>query len=215
MRSQLRHVGEIRRARHEDVGGIVRVKQQLGHGRDGNPRPGEGFLLGCSAGAYAAHVDDPDVEVWVLEQRGVVRGFAVCLGDSAFRASPLWAKRALLRLDPEAAADLDGLASARLGYFDQLAVAPGFSARLGAAPLAASAFSALCEAHSVDWVVATTVVAPFQNEAAHGLLGRVGARRIGEVEEVYPAVGPITSAVFVIAAKYARAAIAGAKARST
>jgi len=189
------------------VEGIVRLKQRLARGRTEDPRPREGFLLGSSAEAYAAHVDDPGVEVWILEQGGVVTGFAVCLGDAAFRASPLWAKRSLLRLDADAAGDLDGLASARLGYFDQLAVAPGFSARLGAAPLAASAFSALCEAHSADWVLATTVVAPFQNEAAYGLLRRVGARRLGEVEETYPAVGTIISAVFVIPAQRAQAAI--------
>lgn len=201
----------LRPATAADVPGIVALKQSLARERTGRSDPGGpgrgGFLLGSSAETYAAQADDPAIEVWVVERPAdpdtgpaEILGFAVCLGDAAFRRSEVWAKQDLLdtAATGPTAPDLAAIAGRKLGYFDQLAVAEGTAARRWAAPLAARALTSLYEREGTEVVLATTVAAPFRNTAAHGLLRRVGAVELGEVSEVYPQVGAIRSAVFMV-----------------
>jgi hypothetical protein len=175
----------LRRARPEDVPGLLAVKAALplGDGAHG------GFLLGVSAEAYAALI--AHAHVLVLERGDEVQGFAAALPDPVLRASELWARRDRIRfrgLDPAA------LETARLGYFDQLAVLPRPDLSRFAPVLGFAALTALLD-DGCDHVFATTLREPVRNVAALTLLRAVGARRAGEVEEVYDGVGRTVSEV--------------------
>ena len=197
----------VRAARPSDAVAIGTVKRRLARPVAEPSTTREGFLLGCDDQMYARYIDDPGVEVWVLELAGVVAGFAIAFGDAEFRKSALWVKRARLVTSNEVRPLVDEIANSKLAYFDQLAVVPGQASRRWAPALAAVTFAALREHHAAQWVVATTVVEPFRNEASSGLLRFVNAVRVGEIAETYPDVGGITSAVFVIAVEPAMAKI--------
>jgi hypothetical protein len=175
----------LRRARPEDVPGLLAVKAALPL-QDGGRG---GFLLGASAETYAGLI--AHAHVLVLEQGGEVRGFAAALPDPVLRASELWARRDRIRfhaLDPAV------LETARLGYFDQFAVLPRPGLARLAPVLGFAALTALLD-DGCDHVFATTLLQPVGNSAALSLLEAVGARAAGEVEEVYDGVGRTVSAV--------------------
>ena len=175
----------LRRARPEDVPGLLAVKAALPL-RDGAQG---GFLLGASAEAYAGLV--AHAHVLVLERGGEVQGFAAALPDPVLRASELWARRDRIRFDELHPATLEG---ARLGYFDQLAVLPERGLTRLAPVLGFAALTALLD-DGCRHVFATTLREPARNGAALSLLEAVGARPAGEVEETYPGVGRTISTV--------------------
>jgi hypothetical protein len=148
-----------------------------------------GFLLGASAEGYAALATH--AHVLVLEDGGVLKGLAIALPDPVLRASELWARRERIRFD-----DLEpsALETARLGYFDQLAVLPDARLSRLAPVLGFAALTALLD-DGCDHVFATTLLAPARNVAALTLLEAVGARASGTVEEEYPGVGRTVSVV--------------------
>ena len=175
----------LRRARPADVPGLLAVKAALPLRESGRG----GFLLGASPEAYTALI--AHAHVLVLESDMRVAGFAVALPDFLLRASDLWARREAIhfdRLDPAV------LETARLGYFDQLAVLPEPRLARNAPALGFAALTALLD-DGCEHVFATTVREPVRNTAALALLRAAGAEAAGEVEEVYPGVGRTVSTV--------------------
>lgn len=182
----------IESARPGDVAAMLEVKRAL---RLDPARAAEGgFLLGASAEAYAWYVEH--AHVWVLrDDAGAVGGFAVALPDAVLRASDVWARRREIAWEGEG---WDALESARVGYFDQLAVRPGRRFRLHAPALAVAALRALVD-DGHEHVFATVVREPVRNLASLPLLAAAGARRIGQIDEEYPDVGRILSDVHHLA----------------
>jgi ribosomal protein S18 acetylase RimI-like enzyme len=175
----------LRRAALCDVAAIVAIKQRLRLEPAQEPTRG-GFLLGCSAERYAALV--AAANVLMLEVGGEPAGFAITLPDPVLRASELWSRRDHILWKPGEAAPPEGDAVA---YFDQLAVSPD-APRLHVAALAFAAVRTLADTGHRH-LYATTLRAPVTNRAAFPLLDALGARRVGEVEELYADVGPVVS----------------------
>lgn len=188
----------VRRAAEADVNAIVALKASLRFDGDAT----SGFLLGCDAATYRAHVAARSV--WVLDAGGAVAGVAVVQRDDAFRASDVWGRRSAVRWD---GVEPDALERLRIAYFDQLGVARGRHATRKWAPvLAIAALNDALVDHDV--VFATTVVSPVRNEAAVPYLRRAGGRVIGRVDEVYPGFGPLVSDVWALDAVATRARLA-------
>lgn len=173
----------IRRATPADAPALVAIKRALPL-RDG----GGGFLLGTDEAGYARLCAAADVRV--AEVGGTPVALAVLLPDAVLRGSELWAKRAAIAWRGP---DLLSLADGPVAYLDQLAAVPGRAHRLLGAALAARVVDDAFAAHA--HLFATTVEAPIRNAAAWPWLRRAGARHVGEVDEVYPEVGPLRSAV--------------------
>jgi len=175
----------LRRARPEDVDGMIAVKQALALDPD-RPSPRGGFLLGCPRERYLALIETG--VVLLVEAEGEVGGFAVALPDPVLRSSDLWKRRDLIRWTAGNGEPPPGEATA---YFDQLAIRPGWP-RLHGLALALAGALRLAEAGHVH-LYATILHAPVRNEAALPLLRAVGAEPVGLVEEVYEGVGRVVS----------------------
>jgi hypothetical protein len=179
----------VRPARLDDVPAMLRVKGAL---RLDAARAGEGgFLLGASAEAYTWYVEHAYVRV-LQDDAGDVGGFAVALPDAVLRASDVWARRREIAWEGEG---WEALESARVGYFDQLAVRLERRFRIYAPALAVAALHALA-AGGHQHVFATVVREPVRNLASLPLLSAAGARRIGQIDEQYPGIGRILSDVY-------------------
>ena len=185
----------LRRAEPADADAIFALKKRLrivpGAGRS----PRGGFLLGVSLARYAELI--AHANVWVLEgpsaggERALL-GFSVTLPDRVLRRSPLWARRDAIVRSAEAPAFAD---DARVGYFDQIACAPGGTSRLGAPALALCALLDLL-ATGHQHVFATVVRAPVHNRAALPMLAAVGARHVGQLREDYENLPDLRSDVY-------------------
>ncbi|MCA9571915.1 MAG: hypothetical protein KC656_28955 [Myxococcales bacterium] len=174
----------IRRAGLSDVPGMLALKRALTF--DGSTAGG--FLLGTDAEGYRQRVADG--EVWVLDDARIV-GLAIVLPDGPFRCSDLWERRADVRWEE----DVEALAAGTLAYYDQLGVARGPYRRWGAA-LALTATLRVME--TADQLVTATVQAPVCNLAAVPYIPRLGGRRVGRIDEVYPDFGPLVSDIWAI-----------------
>ena len=159
--------------------------------RDGAPRgaPG-GFLLGSDREQYRAHLALGHVMV-SLAHDGGIDTFSVILDDADFRASDLWARRHHAEVPAELVTQFE---DARLAYFDQLVARPGCgwaSARL--------AFIHVVDTmRRHDALLATTVVEPVVNSAALPFLRAFGFHVIGYVDEAYPRIGRLRSALHLL-----------------
>lgn len=186
----------LRRASIADVDGMMAVKRALRlDAADADAARG-GFLLGASAQQYAFFVEHANVHV-LGDGDGSIAGFAVALPDAVLRGTELWVRRRSIAWDGDAG-DADGwdaVETAPVAYFDQLAVRPSRRVRAYAPALAFAALDALATAGHRH-VFATTVREPVLNRASHPLLHAAGARRVGEIDEVYPEVGRILSDVY-------------------
>lgn len=174
-----------------DVAGMLSIKARL-RVAPGEAAPAGGFLLGCSAERYAFFVARANVLVLDDRERGGLAGFAVTLPDEILRETDVWARRGEIAWD---GADPARFETARVGYFEQLAVLPGCRYRAAAPALALRALGDLLAAGHRH-VFATVVRAPFDNLVSRHLLAAVGARRVGAIEERYDGVGPILSDVY-------------------
>jgi len=150
-----------------------------------------GFLLGTDADGYARRIREG--EVWVMDD-GVVQGFAIALPDAPFRASDVWRRRDAVRWEGVDPAALEG---ERLCYFDQLAVRRGsFRNRRWGALLAFHTARRALQHH--DHLVTSTVSAPVLNLAAVPYLLRLGATRVGRLDEHHEPIGPLVSDIWRI-----------------
>lgn len=180
----------LRRAMVTDLDPLLEVKRGL-RLDPASPAPGGGFLLGASPEAYAFFIER--AQVLVLEDAaGHVGGFAVALPDAVLRATDLWARRRSIHWE---GGSWDALEGTRVAYFDQLAVRPGRRFRTYAAALAVAALRGLADTGH-EHVFATVVREPVRNQASLPLLRAAGARRVGEIDEVYPEVGRLLSDVY-------------------
>ncbi|KIG13294.1 hypothetical protein DB30_00342 [Enhygromyxa salina] len=153
-----------------------------------------GFLLGCDAAHYAQLLTL--ARVWLLELDGEAGGFSVTLDDPVLRASPIWARRDAIAWTDEV--DPAQLPARRVAYFDQLAVLPRMRSRYWGAALGLRALAEQIVEHGHDLVLTTTVIAPVHNRAALPYLDQIGARRVGQIDEHYPEVGQIVSAIHML-----------------
>jgi ribosomal protein S18 acetylase RimI-like enzyme len=189
----------LRRAGPGDLAALVAIKRALpmpsaGAAEGGQTRSG-GFLLGSEEATYRQLL--AVARLWLLELDDAPVGFTVTLDDPTLRASPVWARRQTIAwddFDPEAALER------RVAYFDQLAVLPRVRSRYWGAALALRALAELIEDEGHELVLTTTVIEPIVNRAALPYLRRVGARRVGRLDEDYPGVGRVVSAIHVIEA---------------
>lgn len=183
----------LRRARPEDAGALASVKRRLpltaGAGRGG-------FLLGASREQYEAFI----ARDWVVvaerapaapQSAPEVVGFAVVLSFETLAASDVWRRRQEARLS----VPLETFGE-RPAYFEQLAFLPGPSAKTYATYAAFLGAQQAMTAH--DGLLATVVRAPVPNGAALAFLNVMGALEVGEIEEVYPEVGRVRSAIFYL-----------------
>jgi ribosomal protein S18 acetylase RimI-like enzyme len=153
-------------------------------------------LLGCDEGHYAQLLTL--ARVWLLELDGEVGGFCVTLDDPMLRASPLWERRQVIEWD--AGVDHAAIAARRIAYLDQLAVLPHMRSRYWGAALGLRAVAEQFVEYGHDLVLTTTVIAPIRNQAALPYIDRFGARRVGQVDEHYPDVGRVVSAIHMLEA---------------
>lgn len=183
----------IRRAHAGDVPGILALRDALAYG-DGRG----GFLLGTDAEGYRQRLADG--LGFVLEDDGVA-GLALVLPDAAFRRSDVWQRREAVQWLEDPAP----FVAQRLGYYDQLGVARGPYRRWGAALALTAAFAVM---EQVDHLVTTTVASPICNLAAVPYIERLGGRRVGHIDEVYPEVGPLVSDLWLVEGDAFRARVA-------
>ncbi len=177
----------LRRATVADVPAFLEIKAALPleSSEDG------GFLLGTSAERYAMMVSAGSG--WVVERDGRPLGFAITLPDPVLRASELWRRRH--EIEWRGGFELAAAEAESIAYFEQLAVRPEPEARRHAAALALRATLEQFRELGAQRMFTTTVVEPVVNRAALPFLSRVGAQEIGRIEEAYPEVGRILSAV--------------------
>ncbi len=190
----------VRRATLADIPAMLALKAELAVDRADAGGARAGFLLGSDAAGYAARILGAST---FLVEDGALVGFAIALPDAAFRASDVWARRDAVVWDEDPGALLDR----PIAYVDQLAVrggGPG-ARRWGAAVALRAALDALPPGGAL---VATTVEAPLLNLAAVPYLRRVGARRFGQIDEDYPGIGAIRSAVWAAPAEAVSARMA-------
>jgi len=188
----------LRRAQPADAEAIFALKNRLRISPASGASARGGFLLGVSLARYAELI--AHANVLVLEGGGAagahdnrpLLGFSVTLPDRVLRRSPLWARRDAIvwSAGPPAFAD-----DAPVGYFDQIACAPGSTSRLGAPALALCALLDLLSTGH-QHVFATVVRAPVHNLAALRMLAAVGARQVGQLREDYEDLPDLRSDVY-------------------
>ena len=180
----------VRPGEPADLDGLLALREARAWRDDAPPGAPGGFLLGSVRNQYREHVSHG--RVMVSQGRdGGIDAFSVVLDDDAFRASKLWEQRRHADVPAELVARFE---RARLAYFDQLVARPGrtwASARL--------AFTHMADAmRRHDALLATTVVEPVANGAALPFLREVGFEVVGHVEEAYPRIGRLRSAVHLL-----------------
>ncbi|NUO01587.1 MAG: hypothetical protein HUU01_13350 [Saprospiraceae bacterium] len=179
----------IRRAQIEDAAAFVRIKDQLPLPlADGGTTTG-GFLLGTNLDTYRHYIKDAYCLVATGEQ-GVV-GFGILLPDPLLRESEVWQKR-------DHAAwyiDLPVYEKQNLCYFEQLAFLPGH--RKTVLKLSYNLIKWAFDAghHAL---FTTTVNKPVRNLAALPFIKAAGGIHAGNIDEVYPSIGPINSDIYLM-----------------
>ncbi|NVB39502.1 hypothetical protein G6O69_16795 [Pseudenhygromyxa sp. WMMC2535] len=196
----------LRRGGRGDLDALLAIRAGLPMPRGARTRSG-GFLLGSDPAVYGQLLAGG--RVWLLEVAGEVVGFSVTLDDAALRRSALWDRRE--QVDWSQGLDPEALLGSRIAYFDQLAVLPDRRNRYWGVFLAVRALDELFADH--DLVLTTTVVEPIVNDAALPLLVRAHARRLGVIEERYPEVGRVCSAIHLIDAAGYQAGLEALRAR--
>jgi ribosomal protein S18 acetylase RimI-like enzyme len=180
---------------------MLDVKQELALTREDSGDDG-GFLLGSSRREYEQLCLAQ--RMLVLQVDDALAGLAASLDDRTFRDSEVWERKEMVDWRDFSPEEVE---SERVGYFDQLAVAPRFQDRYFGAMLALATVERLfAEEHR--YVFATTVVEPVTNSAALPLMEKVRGREVGRLEESYPQVGDVTSVIHLIERDRCRAGLA-------
>lgn len=180
----------VRRGEPADLDAMAALREARAWRDDAPSGAPGGFLLGSDRDQYREHVAHG--RVMVSQGRdGGIDAFSVVLDDDAFRASELWARRRHADVPAELVARFE---RARLAYFDQLVARPGRA--WAGARLAFHHLVAAMRRH--DALLATTVVEPVVNGAALPFLREVGFEVVGHVEEAYPRIGRLRSAVHLL-----------------
>ena len=182
--------GAVRPGEPADLDGLLALREARAWRADAQSGAPGGFLLGSDRDQYREHLVHG--RVMVSQGRdGGIDAFSVLLDDDAFRASELWGRRHHADVPAELVARFE---HARLAYFDQLVARPGRA--WGSARLAFHHMVDAMRRH--DALLATTVVAPAVNGAALPFLREVGFEVVGHVDEIYPRIGRLRSAVHLL-----------------
>ena len=180
----------VRRGQLADLDALVALREIRAWRGTSSSAPG-GFLLGSDRAHYGEHVVHGRVMVSIGRDGGIA-AFSVVLDDDAFRASELWESRHHADVPVDLMARFEG---ARLAYFDQLVAHPG----RGWASARVAFRHAVDAMQRHDALLATTVIEPVINGAALPFLRELGFEVVGHVEEVYPRIGRLRSAVHLLA----------------
>ncbi len=183
----------LRKALEGDVESIVKLKSQLRLPATASDMSCGGFLLGSSEEQYLFFIQHARVLVLEDCRTSALAGFAIGLPDETLRRTDLWQRRESIQWKRPIAQKFEEF---RLSYVEQLAIFPQAAYKLYAAALGIALVKMLFERH--DFAFATVVDKPVQNLAARSLLAWIGAQQMGLVEEDYPQVGRITSAVYCL-----------------
>jgi hypothetical protein len=179
----------IRKAAIPDAESIVEIKNLLPFtGVDGTTSTG-GFLLGTDAATYRHYIENAFCLVAEVDDKVV--GFGIIFTYDMLRQSDVWQRRQLANWN----IDLTQYEEKKLGYFEQLAALPGYRkliVRL-AYNLALWVFDS-----GYDALFTTTVKEPIVNLAAIPFILAVKGIKAGNIDEVYPMIGPIKSDIYLI-----------------
>lgn len=202
MKLRAAHV-QVRPGRVDDLQTILKIRAALPMPRSAQTTDG-GFLLGSPPEQYLGYLQNN--LVWILQVQGEAVAFCVAFPDHLLRASEFWQRRAQIRwIRPEEASQIEGQ---RIAYLDQLAAIPSPKTRFWTIALALRVLDELFAGNDAfaghDLCVTTTVLEPVCNRAAWNFLDRAGAKRLGDLDEHYPVVGDIRSAIFCIDKREAR-----------
>ena len=183
----------IRKATAGDVPSFLAIRDQLAVNREFD-HTREGFLLGSNPEGYHEIVSAGLSLVLVEAETNGVMGVGLALPWEMLRKTDIWHRRGQVQWTTDC---LPSLESGKPAYLDQLAIVPSPSTRYLAPGLAMSLVENLCE-QDHSHILATTVIHPIRNRAALKLLKLVHAELVGEIDETYPGIGPIRSAVHCI-----------------
>lgn len=188
----------LRNAEPGDLAAIRAIRTALPMPKDATTTQG-GFLLGCTDQEYLEHIQRQECLVAALEGR--IIGFGILSGNAAFRTGSIWPRRQQAVWSEPA----DTWENAMLAYYDQLAFLPGrgrWAVGLAWAQIR-HAFELGAEA-----IFTTTVYQPVRNLAAIPFIQAAGGRKVGQIDETYPTIGPLVSDIYVLEADafFARAA---------
>lgn len=182
----------IRRAIPDDVGALVRIKnqRQLHSGREESA--GGGFLLGTDEQTYLSYIHSSICLVAENQPGGVV-GFGIIFPDPVLRESEIWKRR-------DAATwlvDLGKYENRKLCYFEQFAFLDGFKR---ATVLMSYHIVKLAFDLGHQTLFATTVTQPVRNLAAVPFILKLGGMMAGNIHETYPGFGEIHSDIYLLEA---------------
>ncbi|MEE9382671.1 MAG: hypothetical protein V3V08_04580 [Nannocystaceae bacterium] len=184
---------KVVRATEADIPALIALRRQLAYDASRGTSTRGGFLLGCDEAGYQKRIRVG--EAWVMRDPSL-QGFAILVPNAAFRRSEIWARRASVHWRGLAPRDLE---RHRLCYFDQLAVRRGrhHNRRWGAV-LAMHAIHHAMGVGKHDYMLTSTVAKPVLNLAAVPYLTRIGARRVGTLNEAYDDIGALQSDIWML-----------------
>ena len=179
----------LRIAKKEDASSFIDIKNQLPITRaDGTTTRG-GFLLGTDLKTYEHYIET--CFCLVAEVNHKVVGFGIIFDDDQLRRSHIWQRRELANWN----VDLRHYESEMLCYFEQLAFLEGHKRLV--IQLAYNLVKwAFRKNHSI--LFTTTVNKPITNLAAVPFINSVAGIKAGNIDEVYPSIGPINSDIYII-----------------
>lgn len=176
-----------------DAPQFITIKDSLPMATGGDATSRGGFLLGTDLSTYQRYIENAYCQSLALED-GSLAGFGIIVPDAFVKRGELWTKRNSAHWE----IDLATIESKKLCYFEQLAF------RLGYGRYAPELCYRLIERAFTDGhelLLTTTVQRPVTNLAAIPFIEAVGGWQVGTIEEEYPAVGRIDSAIWLIEAK--------------
>ena len=182
----------IRKAELADATRFVEIKNQLPITLIDGTTPTGGFLLGTDAATYRYYIENAFCLVAEVDDKVV--GFGIIFTDDMLRQSDVWQRRQFANWN----IDLAKYEDKKLGYFEQLAALPGYRKLI--VSLAYNLVLWVFDA-GYDALFTTTVKEPIANLAAIPFIHAVKGIKAGNIDEVYPLIGPIKSDIYLIEAE--------------
>lgn len=183
---------KIRKSIPQDAEHFVKIKERLPLASPNQHSEQGGFLLGTTLETYQLYIKHGFC-LSALEDDTLV-GFGILLPNDMVRKSEIWEKRSSAKWS----LDISVLENNSIAYIEQLAFLKGFRKLVLALSyrLMHHAFES-----GARYVLTTTVRKPVVNKAAIPLIRAAGGQLSGNIDEVYPEVGPINSDIFLMEKK--------------
>lgn len=185
---RLNRDARLRRGEASDLHALLEIRSHRPMPESKETRHG-GFLLGSEPAQYGAYLAGGHVQV--LERGSEVVAFCVAFPDEVLRASELWSR--IQEISWSSPEWRDPLLESKTAFIDQLASRPEPGHRFWTTALALWVIDSLSLGHR--YCVTTTVLEPVSNRAAWSFLTRAAAVEVGQIDEHYPQVGRIRSAI--------------------